>query len=107
MLSEAESAIKKGKPVLYVGETKKKRKAARPLRRARAKKDQVRQKLPRETRQRTKDSASTAAKRGIGRETIRRVSLQRSIVWIPLERRMLDLPHLLHPDLVDRDIRCP
>ncbi|RWV81161.1 hypothetical protein GW17_00057446, partial [Ensete ventricosum] len=27
------------------------------------------------------------------------VSLQRSIVWIPLERRTLDLLHLLHPDL--------
>ncbi|RWW79104.1 hypothetical protein BHE74_00012626, partial [Ensete ventricosum] len=27
------------------------------------------------------------------------VSLQRSIVWIPLERRTFDLLHLLHPDL--------
>ncbi|RZS13894.1 hypothetical protein BHM03_00045530 [Ensete ventricosum] len=25
--------------------------------------------------------------------------LQRSIVWIPLERRTFDLLHLLHPDL--------
>ncbi|RWW20911.1 hypothetical protein GW17_00014953 [Ensete ventricosum] len=35
------------------------------------------------------------------------VSLQRSIMWIPLERRMLDLLHLLHPDLEYRDIRSP
>ncbi|KAJ8466570.1 hypothetical protein OPV22_029122 [Ensete ventricosum] len=41
MLREAESAIKKEKPILYIGETKKKGRPARPLRRARAKKDQV------------------------------------------------------------------
>ncbi|RRT60179.1 hypothetical protein B296_00026602, partial [Ensete ventricosum] len=35
------------------------------------------------------------------------VSLQRSIVWIPLERRMLDLLHSLHLDLEYRDIRSP
>ncbi|RWV96170.1 hypothetical protein GW17_00041135 [Ensete ventricosum] len=35
---------------------------------------------------------------------IRGVSLQRSIVWIPLERRTLYLLHLLHPDLEYRDI---
>ncbi|RRT33797.1 hypothetical protein B296_00031346 [Ensete ventricosum] len=35
------------------------------------------------------------------------VSLQRSIVWIPLERRTLDLLHLLHLDLEYRDIRSP
>ncbi|RRT51833.1 hypothetical protein B296_00004803 [Ensete ventricosum] len=35
------------------------------------------------------------------------VSLQRSIMWISLERRTLDLFHLLHPDLEYRDIRSP
>ncbi|RRT59390.1 hypothetical protein B296_00038090 [Ensete ventricosum] len=35
------------------------------------------------------------------------VSLQRPIVWIPLERRTLDLLHFLHPDLEYSDIRSP
>ncbi|RWW12702.1 hypothetical protein GW17_00023626 [Ensete ventricosum] len=35
------------------------------------------------------------------------VSLQRSIVWILLERRTFDLLHLLHPDLEYKDIRSP
>ncbi|RRT58745.1 hypothetical protein B296_00030621, partial [Ensete ventricosum] len=33
------------------------------------------------------------------RDQIEGVSLQRSIVWIPLERRTLDLLHPLHPDM--------
>ncbi|RWW60275.1 hypothetical protein BHE74_00032750, partial [Ensete ventricosum] len=41
------------------------------------------------------------------RDQIGGVSLQRSIVWIPLERRTLDLLHLLYPDLEYRDIRSP
>ncbi|RWW43341.1 hypothetical protein BHE74_00051011, partial [Ensete ventricosum] len=41
------------------------------------------------------------------RDQIGGVSLQRSIVWIPLERRMLNLLHLLHPDLEYKDMRSP
>ncbi|CAL9076301.1 unnamed protein product [Musa textilis] len=74
MLREAESTIKKEKPVLYTGETRKKGKLRRPLRRARAK--WVRQRLPRRTQQRTKASTSTAAKMGTGRG-ITKSTLQR------------------------------
>ncbi|RWV78416.1 hypothetical protein GW17_00060623 [Ensete ventricosum] len=35
------------------------------------------------------------------------VLLQRSIMRIPLERRTLDLLHLLYPDLEYKDIRSP
>ncbi|RWW46164.1 hypothetical protein BHE74_00047929 [Ensete ventricosum] len=38
---------------------------------------------------------------------IRGVLLQRSIVWIPLEKMTLDLLYRLHPDLEYRDIRSP
>ncbi|RWV86986.1 hypothetical protein GW17_00051066 [Ensete ventricosum] len=41
------------------------------------------------------------------RDQIGGVSLQRSIVWISLDRRILDLLHLLHPDLKYMDIRSP
>ncbi|RWW01367.1 hypothetical protein GW17_00035598 [Ensete ventricosum] len=45
-----------------------------------------------------------AAVIGLQRREIGRVSLQRSIVWIPLERRTLDLLHILYPDMEYRDI---
>ncbi|RWW47390.1 hypothetical protein BHE74_00046620, partial [Ensete ventricosum] len=69
MLREAESTIKKEKSVLYIGKTNRKGRLVRPLRRARAKKDRVSQRLLRNTRQRIKDSALTVAKMGIGRGT--------------------------------------
>ncbi|RWW05839.1 hypothetical protein GW17_00030865 [Ensete ventricosum] len=37
---------------------------------------------------------------GANKSIIGGVSLQRSIVWIPLERRTFDILHLLHPDLI-------
>ena len=45
MLREVESTIKKEKPVLYTGETKKKERQKNPLRMARARGDRVKQKL--------------------------------------------------------------
>ncbi|RRT33369.1 hypothetical protein B296_00035127 [Ensete ventricosum] len=81
MLTEAESTIKKEKSVLYIGETNRKRNASKTLKKGKgkerpgktkvAKKDRVRQRLPRNTRQRIKDSASTTAKMVNGRGIIR------------------------------------
>ncbi|RWW08667.1 hypothetical protein GW17_00027876, partial [Ensete ventricosum] len=42
-----------------------------------------------------------------GQTGIEGVLLQRSIMRISLERRTLDLLHLLHPDLEYKDIRSP
>ena len=69
MLREVESTIKKEKPVLYTGETRKKRKAERSLRRERARANQVKQKILRKTQQRTKASASIMVKMSTGRGT--------------------------------------
>ena len=70
MLREAESTIKKEKPVLYIGKTKKKRKEESPLRRAKVRADRVKQRLLRKTQQRTKTNASTTVKMRTIRGTV-------------------------------------
>ncbi|RWV92420.1 hypothetical protein GW17_00045209 [Ensete ventricosum] len=65
MLREAESAIKKEKPVLYIGEIKKKRKANKTLKKGKGKERLGKTKVVK--RDPTKDNASIVAKTGIGR----------------------------------------
>ncbi|RRT31789.1 hypothetical protein B296_00048912 [Ensete ventricosum] len=71
MLREVESAIKKEKPVLYIGEIKKKRKASKILKKRKGKERPDKAKVAKRDRQRIKDSASTTAKMGNGRGTLR------------------------------------
>ncbi|RWV92776.1 hypothetical protein GW17_00044815 [Ensete ventricosum] len=90
MLREADIAIKKEKPILYIGETKKKRKASKTIKKGKGKERLGKAKVVKKYL--TKDSASNTTKMGIRRGT-------RSIAWILLERKTLDFLHPLHPDM--------
>ncbi|RWV78439.1 hypothetical protein GW17_00060600 [Ensete ventricosum] len=74
MLREVESTIKKEKPVLYISETNKKRKASKTLKKGKSKERPSKTKVCK--KEPIKDSASNATKTGTERGTIR-ITLQR------------------------------